>query len=50
VATLIALRFLEYEDDIVQRTPGGVTDTAPRTGSTRTARPGRLSAVRRGSR
>ena len=50
VAALITLRVLEYEDNIVQHTPGGVTDTAPRTGSTATARAARPPAPRLGAR
>jgi hypothetical protein len=50
VATLITLRFLEYEDKIVHHTPGGVTDTAPRTGSIPTAGHCHPRAVRQGCR
>jgi hypothetical protein len=50
VAALITLRVLEYEDEIVHHTPGGVTDTAPHTGSTATARAGRPPAGRQARR
>jgi hypothetical protein len=49
VAGLITLRVVEYEDDIVHHTPGGVTDTAPRTGITPTTGATRLVTGRRGT-
>jgi hypothetical protein len=50
VAALIVLGVEEYEDGIVHRTPGEVTDTADRTGSTATARADRPTAIRRRAR